>query len=359
MFRYTGAEGNKKFSIKYNPIKKTWKPTKREGKKICIIPSDRCFIKVEKANSKFSEIYKKYSQEIEKKFTGLPFDISVFNERVYIAVYKEPEELEECYSIELEPFALARVFALFSKEGFAVHINKTKTTFVKIEEGLFVSFRVVMKGYSFLKNCQNLKDGLKEIINQSGYEIGESAVLVTGEGAYLEEIKEIFPNLVENKLFQPELALAFGGSLKFVGNNPYPNFLRKKITKEELRKTGIYAAAMLLIFLFSIFTMERVFSVNELKEAQKREFKKLFPNTPTISLQEQIKAKFSDKQYPVTKKLEILGETLKSGMVITSIEYIDGVLNVKGEADEKVLSEVKTKSRKKTPKGTIEFEVEI
>jgi hypothetical protein len=46
-------------------------------------------------------------------------------------------------------------------------------------------------------------------------------------------------------------------------------------------------------------------------------------------------------------------------MVITSIEYIDGVLNVKGEADEKVLSDVKTKSRKKTPKGTIEFEVEI
>ena len=230
---------------------------------------------------------------------------------------------------------------------------------MKIEGEALVSFRVVMKGYSFLKSCQNLKEGLGEIINHSGYEIGDRAVLVTGEGAYLDGISEVFPNLIENKLFKPELALAFGGSFKFVGNNPYPGFLRKKITGEELKKTGIYALAMLLIFLFSIIAMEKIFSVNELKEAQKREFKKLFPNTPTISLQEQIRAKFSDKQYPVTKKLEILGETLKSGMVITSFEYIDGVLNVKGEADEKLLSEVKTKSKKKTPKGTVEFEVEI
>jgi len=359
MFRYTGLEGNKKFSIEYNPIKKTWKPTEREGKKICIIPSDRCFIRVEREDGKFSEIYKRYSQEIEKKFSGLPFDISVFEGRVFLAVYRNSEEFKDCHHIELEPFALARAFALFSNDGFAIHIADNRTTFVKIEEGLMVSFRVLMKGYSFLKSCQNLEDGLREIINQSGYEIGDRAVLVTGEGAYLDEVSEVFPNLIENKLFKPELALAFGGSLKFVGNNPYPGFLRKKITKEELKKTGIYALAILLIFLFSIVAMEKSFSVDELREAQKREFKKIFPNTPTISLQEQIKAKFSDKQYTVTKKFEIIGEALKSGMVITSIEYIDGVLNVKGEADEKLITEVKTKSRKKTPKGTIEFEVEI
>jgi hypothetical protein len=74
------------------------------------------------------------------------------------------------------------------------------------------------------------------------------------------KIKEIFPNLVENKLFKPELALAFGGSLKFVGNNPYPSFLRKKITKEEFKKNRHLCSSYVFDFsFFNIYNGKGVF----------------------------------------------------------------------------------------------------
>jgi len=48
---YTGVDGKKSFSVNKSLLGKGWSPTQKLGKKICVVPSDHCFVKVEKALS--------------------------------------------------------------------------------------------------------------------------------------------------------------------------------------------------------------------------------------------------------------------------------------------------------------------
>lgn len=379
---YTGIDGTKYYSISYNPIKKNWMPSSREGKKIYLIPSDLCLIKREKAfTNKLSQLYSYYSLEIEKKFGNLPFDISVIEETVYLGVYKGFNE-RDFYKIELEPFALARVLSLISKEGYIIDIGKRKTTFVFIENSLLKSYRVVLKGTNYLKELigktnilseeaesiliekgidrDEIKQGIREILKQSGYEINNSPVLLSGGGAYIKGIKELFTNPLQNNLCPPELTSAFGASLKFAMNNPYPNFMKQTLTKEEIKKAAFALSLGMLIFIASIIAIDKIYSIENFREIQKREFKKAFPGTPLISVQEQIKTKFSKgEKYELTKKISNFSEKLKEGITIISYEYRDGILNIKGEGNQEVVSQLNPKSIKSTAKGTVEFEVEI
>lgn len=380
---YTGIDGSKSYSISYNPIKKIWRPSSKKGKKIYLLPSDLCFIKSERAfTNKLSQLYSYYSLEIEKKFGNLPFDISVIGETVYLGVYKGFNE-KDFYNIELEPFALARVLSLLTNEGFVVDIGKKKTTFVYIENGLLKSYRVILKGTDYLKSlikdgnilsveksksylvekgidCDEIMRGIDEILNQSGYKINNSSVLLSGGGAYIKGIRELFTNTLQNNFCSPELTSAFGASLKFAIRNPYPTFMKQTLTKEEIKKAGFAFSLSILIFIASIIAIDKIYSVENLREIQKREFKKVFPGTPVISIQEQIKTKFSKgEKYELTKKISNLSEKLKEGITITYYEYRDGLLNIKGEGPQDIVSQLNPKSIKSTPKGTVEFEVEI
>lgn len=380
---YTGIDGTKAYSISYNPIKKIWMPSSREGKKIYLIPSDLCFIKSEKAfTNKLSQLYSYYYLEIEKKFGNLPFDISVIEGTVYLGVYKGINE-KDFYNVELEPFALARVLSLITNEGYIIDIGKRKTTFVYIENGLLKSYRVVLKGTNYLKGLisknnilseeesesilfekgtefNEIKQGIREILEQSGYEIKNSPVVLSGGGAYIKGIRELFTNTSQNNFCPPELASAFGASLKFAIKNPYPNFMKQTLTKEEIKKAVFAFSLGILIFIASIIAIDKIYSVENLREIQKREFKKAFPGTPVISIQEQIKTKFSKgEKYELTKKISNLSEKLKEGITIISYEYRDGLLNIKGEGPQDIVSQLNPKSINSTPKGTVEFEVEI
>ncbi len=380
---YTGIDGTKSYSISYNPIKKTWMSSSREGKKIYLIPSDLCFIKREKAfTNKLSQLYSYYSLEIEKKFENLPFDISVIEETFYLGVYKGFNE-KDFYNVELEPFALARVLSLITNKGYIIDVGKRKTTFVYIENGLLKSYRVVLKGTNYLKELiskrnilseeesesillkkgtefNEIKEGIKEILEQSGYEIKNSPVVLSGGAAYIKGIRELFTNTLQNNFCPPELTSAFGASLKFAIKNPYPTFMKQTLTKEEIKKAGFAFSLSILIFIASIIAIDKIYSVENLREIQKREFKKTFPGTPVISMQEQIKTKFSKgEKYELTKKISNLSEKLKEGITITSYEYRDGILNIKGEGPQDIVSQLNPKSIKSTAKGTVEFEVEI
>lgn len=381
---YTGIDGSKSYSICVNPLKRTWFPSSKEGKKIYLIPSDLCFIKIEKSfTNKISQLYSYYSLEVEKKFGNLPFDISVIkNNIVYLGIHKDFEG-EDFYSIELEPFALARVFSLISKEGYVVDFGRRKTTFVYIENGLLKSYRVVMKGYDYLKELikntsevsfeeagsilvikgiesEYVREGIHEIIKQSGYEIYKSPIVLSGGGAYINSIKKLFPNSLSHNFCSPELTSAFGASLKYALKNPYPSFMKETLNKEEIKKIVLSLSLSILIFIVSLFAIDKIYSIDALKEMQKKEFKKVFPKTPVISLQEQLINKFSKgEKYEFTNKLNKFSEIIKEGITVISFEYKDGVLNIKGEGKSETVSQLKTKSTKQTNKGTVEFEVEI
>lgn len=380
---YTGIDGEKSFSISYNPLKKSWSSSSSQGLAIHVIPSDLCLIKIEQAFTKsISKIRSYYGLEIENKFGGFPFDVSLVGDRVFIAIYRDSKAKNYTH-IELEPFALARLLSLITDEGILIDIGRRKTTFVQIEGRLLKSYRVIMQGCNYLTDLvsqkrgisaeeaesllfekglelEEVREGLDFILKQSGYRLNDTKVLLSGGGAYLKGISEIFSNIIENKLCSPELSSAFGAAMKYAVNNPYPSFQFKTMSKEELRKAGIALAASLALFFVTILAIDNVFSVKNLKETERAEFKKTFPNTPIVSLHEQIMAKVTTgDKYELTKKLKELSILIEPGMKIISIDYNEGIIRLKGEADSLLTSKIKAKNIKQTAKGTVEFEVEL
>lgn len=380
---YTGIDQEKTYSISYNPLKKTWLQSNYRGIPIYVVPSDLCLIKVEQAFTKsISKLRSYYSLELENKFSGLPFDVSLFGERVFIATYRD-SKANDYPHIELEPFALARLLSLLTEEGIIIDIGRRKTTFVQIEKGLFKSFRVVMDGTQYLEyllikkrnineeeaksllinkgiELGEVREAIESILKQSGYRLNETGVLLTGGGAYLKGIEELFQNRIQNKFCKPELSSAFGASLKYAVQNPYPTFQFKALSKEELRKVVALSGLSIALFFLSVFAIDKLYSPQNLREIERAEFKKIFPNTPIVSLHEQIRAKVaSGEKYEFTKKLKALSDTLEPGIKIISFDYSEGILQVKGEGDSQGSSKIKAKSFKQTPRGTVEFEVEI
>ena len=138
----SAKEGEKRLSVEYNPITKSWQVSKRFGRLICVVPSHKSLIKVE--GRKRIEDLRAY---VKERFPESRYDIKLLEDRAYIALCRD---CSECENIELEPFALARLFSLYEKEGFVIDFGKSKTVFVEVEGGLLRSLRVVMRGGDYL-----------------------------------------------------------------------------------------------------------------------------------------------------------------------------------------------------------------
>lgn len=377
----SAKDGEKRLSVEYNPISKEWKVSQKSGKLICCVPSEKVFIKVEdytkeEKKTKASDL-KNYAKE---RFPESKHDIKLTNGRAYLALCRD---CEECENIELEPFALARLFSLYEKEGFIIDFGRRKTVLVEIKDGLFRSFRVVLRGGDYItqsladkrsiswEEAERLKrlDGmaLKEveeaiiqILELSGYDFEDKNVLLTGGGSRLKGLKSLFSKAIELKHCEPGYAVCLGACLREVLKNPYPDFIQKELTPQDIKRLAYVGAGMTFAFLFSFFAMQKVYSVETLRDAQRSEFKKLFPKEPIVSLQEQVKAKVSTaEEYKLTKQFLKAQESLRSGMKLYSFEYAEGRLNIKGEADRKTLEGLKLHSTKETPTGTVEFELRV
>jgi len=108
----SAKEGEKRLSVEYNPITKSWQVSKRFGRLICVVPSHKSLIKVE--GRKRIEDLRAY---VKERFPESRYDIKLLEDRAYIALCRD---CSECENIELEPFALARLFSLYEKEGFVI-----------------------------------------------------------------------------------------------------------------------------------------------------------------------------------------------------------------------------------------------
>lgn len=380
---YTGIDGEKTFSVSHGLFRKTWSASNAKGTGINVVPSDLCLIKIEQAFTKsISKLRSYFGLEIESKFGDLPFDLSLAGDRVYIALHRYPKAKDYSH-IELEPFALARLLSLLTDEGIIIDIGRRKTTFVQIEKGFLKSYRVIMDGTDYLIDLitrkrdisgedaksllinkglelNEVKEGIESILKQSGYRLNETKVLLCGGGANLKGLGELFSNTIQNNFCKPELASAFGASLKYVLTNPYPTFQFRALSKEDLRKVTVLGGLSLVLFFASLFAIDKLYSIQNLREIERAEFKKTFPNTPIVSLHEQIRSKVSaGDKYALTRRLKELSQMIDPGMKIISFDYSDGILRIKGEAESQLSSKIKAKSIKQTPKGIVEFEMEL
>ncbi len=375
---YTGVDGKKLFSVKYNPLSRKWSPTSKVGRKICVVPSDLCFVKIEKAfTQKLSQLKGYYQIEISEKFGKVKWDLSLHQGNAIVGVYKN-FSVEGCQRVDLELFSLARVLKLLEVDGYVLDLGKRKTTLVRVEDGVLKSYRVLLRGGDYLSSLANpekpeegerlkkekglelkeVYEGFKKLIDSLNME--EAPVLLSGGGARLKGIRDFFKKTVENPYCEPTYTSAFGASLAPIVKTPYPDFVQKELSKQELKLLGISFFAGLFVFGFSYFALEKLWSVDRLREVEKAEFKKLFPNAPATALREQVLTKATGEEpFQLTLKLSELSPNLKEGIKIYSIEFSDGTLLIKGEGKEELVRQMKTKMVKRTPLGTLEFELEL
>ncbi|MFN3813173.1 MAG: hypothetical protein ACK4SM_00935 [Aquificaceae bacterium] len=379
---YTGVDGNKSFSVRYSYLKRKWEPTERQGRKVCIVPSDLCFIKVEDAFSKKKhEIRSLYSLYVEEKFGDVKWDTSLYRDKAFLGVYRDFSE-RDCQEVELEVFALARVLMVLGIDGYVLDLGRRKSTLVEVQEGLLKSYRVVLKGGNYITEVIKLKKGLSveeanrlkktkgldvEEIREGLMDIFSSIsldtnipILLSGGLSRLKGIKDMFKSVIENPYCESELTSAFGASLRYILKNPYPDFIKRELSEEELKRVGMSVGIGAFLFLFVYLGMGKLLSSGSLKYEERERFKAVFPNTPMVALYDQVRSKVSTgERYQVTKKISKLQHILKEGMKVYSIEYSDGVLTVKGEGKEDLVMGIGAKRIKRTPTGSLEFEVEI
>ena len=90
---YTGVDGKKSFSVNKSLLGKGWSPIQKLGKRICVVPSDLCFVKVEKALSqKLSDLRDYYQLEVSEKFGQVEWDVSLHGDLAIWAFIKTLRE---------------------------------------------------------------------------------------------------------------------------------------------------------------------------------------------------------------------------------------------------------------------------
>jgi len=381
---YTGVDGKKLFSVEKHFLKNTWRPTQKTGRKICVVPSDLCLVRVEPAFSKkINQLRGFYALDVEQRYGKVSWDFSLHQDKVFLGVYRDYQG-EDCFNVELEVFALARVLQVLGYENaYLLDMGRRKTTLISLKDGLLNAYRVLMKGGDYLteliaqersldfKSAEELKKekgmelkevqrGIEEILSSLGMHIKDKPVLLSGGGSNTKGLRELFSHVLNNPYCEPDLNTAFGASLKFVLKNPYPTFVEKALSKDQLRAVSLLTASGVILFLVSYVLVGKLWSSEKLRELQREEFKKAFPGTPIVSLYDQVRSKVSaEEPYELTKKLSELSQRLKPDIKIYSIEFLDGKLTIKGEGKEEVINQINPQKVKKTPTGSVEFELEI
>ncbi len=342
MIVYTGVDGAYSVSVSYNPLSRRWKVVGRRGRTVCSIPSRLCLVKVEK---KPVEKRADFLKGLKELYGTDKVDAVFYGDRVFVGVYRDYQHA--CQEVDLEPFALARVLSLFTDEGFIVNAQTDRTTFVYIEGGLISSYRVVLRSAG---------EDPQEVLRLSGMELSERPVLLAG--THHRALMPHVHNRIENPYCAPELTCALGCALKHVVKKPYPSFKKREVSPEELRRLSAVGLTSMGFLLFALLSVKSLYNTDRLRESARGEFKKVFPNLPSVSVYEQVRGRVSTgERFELTKRLSALSSW--EGLTLYSFEWDGRELRIRGEGPPEKVKGLKPSSMKTTDRNTLEFEVII
>ncbi|MEN3033391.1 MAG: hypothetical protein ABDH18_00175 [Aquificaceae bacterium] len=338
---------SKTLTIELNLITKRWKiVSKQKEPDVLLIPSGLCFIK----RFDSEENLESYIQE---RFKDLKYKISKTKEVSYIAVLKENQE---GIDLELEPFAIARVCAMHIKDGLCLSLKDSYLTFVKLKSGLLESFRTINVGLDDLKTLDfSLEDARKRFLNiieDSGYSIPDRLILFCEKSPVNTAYFKDFEIKYAGK--DPDL---IGACLGKAFKDIYPRFSQSIFKTQEFKKTALAGTSGALLLLFFNFLSSYFFKTDGLRDMQRQEFKKVFPNEPAVSPYRQLKSKVSSGEgYLLSSLLVEASSSLRKGMIIYSFEFDSTSLSIKGKAPENLLNGLNPRSVRQVPDGK-EFEL--
>ncbi|MCX7760982.1 MAG: hypothetical protein N2Z81_07300 [Hydrogenothermaceae bacterium] len=269
---------------------------------------------------------------------------------------KKPKDY---FALDGEVFSLKRFFIEFTgkSDGYVIDIDEDKVTFIDIKERNIDLYRVIKI------DPETLIEDSSIFLSQIPAIDKLKTVMFCGKHRNFTKIFNFLKSNinVENYFIptvcKPEEVAAYGAALKGFLEGDYLSFSDNFLSSEEsklLQQLIVLTVGFYLIFyIFTGYIMDSM--MKSIKRDQIVLFKKAFPDQPIVSVYDQVKSTIKPSASFKLSKL-FLSVNLPKNAKIYKIEYINGVLTVKGESDEP--PEV-AKSIKKTPLGKFEFEVEV
>lgn len=343
---YTGIDGQIKLSLSSN-----FEVSHAEYKnKIYVIPSDKMIYLTEKtdlANKK--DIFNAYKLKVEEKFSDCYFDIDIDSKTVHIIIVRDFPKSKDYYMLDGEIFSLLRFYNHFiNSDGYVINIKEDRATFVAVKDRKIEFYRVI-------KSRE-----IHTIINQIEVDSKEKPILLAGNITDSTKdilFKEGFSKVILPQVCSPQEVVAYGAALKGVLGDRFLSFRKESLGEEDLKVFGITASVFVLIYGLVFVTVDfyQKRLIKDIKKQQAQIFKKVFPEQPVVSAYDQMKSMVKvSSEFKLSEKL--LKLEIPKNAKIYKVEYIDGVVTIKGESAE---PPAVAKSVKRTPLGNFEFEVEI
>jgi hypothetical protein len=383
---YTGVDQKKKVSVDYNPLKRQWKLSNREGKKIAVIPSDKVLIKREQLPEglKKSDL-RRY---LKTKYGNFLFDFSLEGNFYTLVLVKDFKPPKDSFALDAEPFSLARIARVLNLPSLQIlDFGRRKTTLVEVDNFNLKSYRVILRGGDYLtqKVAQNweispdeaekikiqrgldlefLKEAIEEILNNLPLK-KDKPLLLSGGGSRLKGLREFLKekgfNIVDFKVVSPEKGSALGAALKFVFKDNSPSFRRGEVTARDIKLFLASSALLLASFFIALWGLKRIETnfLQRLEGVKKELFAEKFPHLPPVAVTEQLKTMQGNKKLSVLPLLEKAFRALPKGVKIYRITYQRGEIRIRGEAPPAVVKELKVDNEKRLDNGNILFEVVV
>ncbi|NPB05278.1 MAG: hypothetical protein GXO08_02730 [Aquificae bacterium] len=381
---YTGWDGSVKVSVDYNPLRKKWKLTSKEGRKVVVIPSDRTLIKKENLPKGVKE--GELRKFLKTKYRNYDFDFKVSGDNYTLVLVKNFKPPKDYFALDPEPFALARLSNLLKENDLQIlNLEPDRFTWVLTKEGSFETYRTVGSPadllLKFLKEERNLteeqalriltSEGLKNPAVRKGFEEVLKnlplkrgiPLLPAGRWAEVPGLREFFEErgfkVVKLPHAEPERAAALGAALKFVFRDGAPSFGKPQVSPKELKAFALTTLAILVSFLLGLWALDRVkFEfLNRLNERKVFLFREKFPDLPPVAVEEQLKVLTSQRERSLLPRLERLISKVPKGVKIYEIGLVGGKLYLKGEGPPEVVNRMETSAVKKLESGGVAFEV--
>lgn len=233
----------------------------------------------------------------------------------YKIISKQPIDFEK---EDIWVFALIRALNLFGYDDIKVVFEDYKAfVLAYVKDKTLMYYEVFFDKDSLLKSLKDNEDILIDTENID------------------------YPNTLNIPYIKKGQLIAFGGALKYLNKDSSEDIISYKKLKRELINLSYLIITILVCYTVVSFSIK--VEKNQIKSALENTFEKAFPNIPIVDIREQVLAFItpSSKMFELSKLILKAYKNLPSDAKVYSLNYNNGVLDIKSEVNNKELPSLK------------------